>query len=66
MKFVIAVLITRLASCFFIVAGIYALMHGFMKTGGFLIAGGIFSMCFIVIRTSNDDKEESSEPRLPL
>ena len=58
--FIITVLIRGIISLGFVAMGIYALMQGFIKSGGWLIAAGIISLCCTNI--SFGDKDKKVEP----
>ena len=58
--FIIAILIQGIISLVFAVLGIYAISQGFIKSGGWLIAAGIISLCFTKI--SFGDKDKNVEP----
>jgi hypothetical protein len=61
MEFIIAVIVSRLASVAFVVCGIYSLQNGFIKTGGWLIAGGILSVLCTSITSRKNKKEGDAE-----
>jgi hypothetical protein len=51
MKFVIVVIVSKLTAVAFIVCGIYCLQNGFIKTGGWLVAAGVFYQYLVQIYT---------------
>ena len=45
------------------VIGIYALQHGFNKTGGWLVFGAIAALLCFRVKVSDNDKEEANNDR---
>ena len=58
--FIITVLIRGIISLGFAAFGIYAISQGFIKSGGWIIAASIISLCFTQI--SFGDKDKKVEP----
>jgi hypothetical protein len=54
--FIIILLIVKIADVAFMAGGIYAMQNGYMKTGGFLIAGAILSFLFTYPKMSSSKK----------
>jgi hypothetical protein len=59
MTFILAVLLHYACCAFFVCAGLYALTHGCIKTGGWLISGAVISILSTTIKTSKGDKKEA-------
>jgi predicted phage tail protein len=58
LAFVFTVLIHGIMSLGFAVIGVYALTQGYVKSGGWLIAGGIISMVAVKIKTGVKDESD--------
>jgi hypothetical protein len=61
MTFILAVLLHYACCAFFVCAGLYALTHGFIKTGGWLISGAVISILSTTIKTGKSGKKDMKE-----
>ena len=58
---VLAFLIICVTCVAFAVIGIYALQHGFIKTGGWLVFGAIAALFCFRVKVSDNDKQEAKD-----